>query len=133
MVFFSDIEGEEIKNMSIDFEELLNTSEELKPFVEKCKELCEPSTFFKNFELYLNMYLLRRQFIENNNLEAQFNKKHGMCRIIFKDENSKPLIRVQWTIGFSESSQSFNESYQVEFTAKGKICSMPLLCTLYMP
>ena len=133
MFFFSDVEKEEITNMSIDFEELLNTSEELKPLIEKCMELCEPATFFKNFELYLKMYLFRRQFIENNKLEAQFNKKNGMCRIMFKDENSKPLIRVQWTIGFSESSQSFNESYQVEFTANGKICSIPYVPYTYMP
>ena len=107
--------------MSIELEGLSNSSEELKPLIEKSIEICDLSLFFTQFETYLGMHTQRNQYLEENNLTAKFHKKTGYCRIVFNDaKSSEPLVRVQWMIVFNKINDEFEESYQAAFTGKGK-------------
>lgn len=117
----NDCGNERITNLSIELEGLSNSSEELKPLIEKSIEICDPSLFFTQFENYLGMHTQRNQYLEEINLTAQFHKKTGYCRIVFNDAKSlEPLVRVQWMIVFNKINDEFEESYQAAFTGKGQ-------------
>lgn len=95
---------------------------ELEPLIKKCCELCQPPKFFAHFEAYMKLYVARENFLRNQGLLNQINRKSGSFCITFDCLNNAPMARVTWSIRYDKLADSFVESYEVHFTEKGALC-----------
>ena len=92
---------------------------EVEPLIENCSDTCDPTFFFKQIEDYWQKHLFRIQFIQDQELQSQFNKNTGAYRVIFKGFD-QPLAQLQWTIQFDKLAGEFIESYVVAFSEQGR-------------
>ena len=92
---------------------------EVEPLIENCSDTCDPTFFFKLIEDYWQKHLFRIQFIQDQELQSQFNKNTGAYRVIFKGFD-QPLAQLQWTIQFDKLAGEFIESYVVAFSEQGR-------------
>ena len=110
------VSDSKITEICIHSLEGLESCGEVQSLIDMCRsQVCQLSKFFRHFQIYMEKHTNRVQFIKENELDTQFNKKSGSYRISFSR-----LARMDWMINFDTVMQAFIESYSVSFTPRGQ-------------
>lgn len=100
---------------------------EIEPLIDYCERLIDLSVAFNALKVYLNLSSSRSKLVQDKKQELEHMRvsvEDQYLEIEFISDNHHHLCTFKWGLVFKESNLAFEDTYNVTFTAKGKVAAV---------